>query len=594
MPEIIKTTNPEISETQSEASESRRATTAPILGSEALSAASVQSFYGATDAYLGHTVGGSEVRLIIKNLDGSNEVVAKGNDVGDTLTQTLEAMRSIEIVDTAPITRFAVDGNNVSFTELKHYAPRIAPSSESYSVPVHLEGVLKDDSIGMDTYETTIEKEGWQKELFEQLDDYASQDESVNELVRDLNIASLSALTPEQAVKLSLGVVQSFSKYSWIQEGEKRVAGGEREDTMTTMELLAEGRTHIGDAVWGGNGVCRNIASNVKAVFEALKANQNGLSMLRNTYAVYEGGTEGYGTKKREDVFTFSLNNNGHAWNTFVTIGKNGESSITTVDATWAMGRDKDGSLKEPDYTSERMYENIATIATGTTDKIGAALAMSESLNRVTRIVPGEDLAVREQRMQFALTEWLKVAPLLVEADMQSVPNGIVGAAYRLGARLDKSELQTLFTVQEAGWIETFDAILGKYIDGKSPIKNSDRFIVRGDKLQRVMYEKLGSRAEEYANQSTDFRIRLREINPDALPDFDPMNNPADKSELSSLIQNTGLFSMGNKYYGDVLRAGLLKAAEGRQDVVDRLTTSMSDYVILRHYRDIRLAAMKG
>ena len=219
---------------------------------------------------------------------------------------------------------------------------------------------------------------------------------------------------------------------------------------------------------------------------------------------------------------------------------------------------------------------------------------MSESLNRVTRIVPGEDLAVREQRMQFALTEWLKVAPLLVEADMPSVPNGIFGAAYRLGAQLDKSELQALFTVHEVGWLDTFDAILGKYIDGKSPIKNSDRFIVRGDTLQRVMYEKLGSRAEEYANQSTDFRIRLREINPDALPDFDPMNNPADKSELTSLMQDAGLFSIGNKYYGDVLRAGLVKATEGREDIVANLTAGMTDYDILRHYRDIRLAATKS
>ena len=127
MPEIIKTTNPEGSKTHSEASVAQQAEAARLLGGEALLGASIQSFYGATDAYLGQTVGGSEVRLIIKNLDGSNEVIAKGDDVGDTLTQTLEAMRSIEIVDTAPITRFAVDGNNVSFTELKHYAPRIAP-----------------------------------------------------------------------------------------------------------------------------------------------------------------------------------------------------------------------------------------------------------------------------------------------------------------------------------------------------------------------------------------------------------------------------------------------------------------------------------
>lgn len=594
MPDTLKTINLEATENHGEASEARRSTIAPLLGGEALLATSIQSFYGAADAYLGRSVGGNDIRSIIKNKDGQNEVIANGENPGDTLRATLEAMRSLEIVDTPPITRFSVEGKNVSFTELKHYAPRIAPSSEAYSIPTHLEGVLKGDSMGTETYDKTIEQEGWQNQLFEQVSEYASQDESINELVHNLNITSLSALTPEQAVKLSLGIVQLSSKYSWIQEDGKRVAGGKREDTMTTMELLAEGRAHIDDPEWEGNGVCRNVASNVKAVFESLKANQNDLSMLNNTYAVYEGGSEGFGTRKRGSANQFSINGNGHAWNTFVTVGKNGESSITTVDATWAMGTNSDGSLKEPDFTSERMFENIAKISESTSDKTDVALAMSDYLNKFTRIVSGEGAVAREQKMQFALTEWLKVAPILVEADMPSVPNGVVGAAYRLGAQLDKSELQTLFTVHEAGWIDTFDAILGKYVDGKSVIGGSSRLISRDDGLQRAIYEKIGSQAEVYADRDTDFRIRLRELQPEALPDFDPANNVADKAELSSLMRDAGLFSIGNKYYGDVVRSGLLKAVDGRQDVVDSLTAGMSDYDVLRHYRDIRLVATKS
>jgi hypothetical protein len=594
MPEKPQTITPEAPQNNSEASETRRQAVAPLLGGEALLATSIQSFYGASDAYLGRSVGGSEVRSIIKNKDGKNEVISSGQSLGDTLSATLEAMHSLELVDTPPITRFSVDGKNVSFTELKHYAPRIAPSSEAYLIPTHLERVLKNDSMGMETYDQTTKHEGWQKQLFEQVSDYADQDESINELVRNLNITSLSTLTPEQAVKLSLGIVQLSSKYSWVQEGEKRVAGGKREDTMTTMELLAEGRAHVGETEWDGNGVCRNVASNVKAVFESLKANQTDLSMLNNTYAVYEGGSEGFGTRKRGDTNKFSIDGSGHAWNTFVTIGKNGESSITTVDATWAMGTNKEGSLKEPDFTSERMFENIAKISESTSDKTDVALAMSDYLNKFTRIIPGEGAVAREQKMQFALTEWLKVAPILVEADIPSVPNGVVGAAYRLGAQLDKSELQTLFTVHEAGWIDTFDAILGKYVDGKSVIGGSSRLISRDDGLQRAIYEKIGSRTEEYANQDTDFRIRLRDLQPGVLPDFDPANNVADKSELSSLMRDAGLFSIGNKYYGDVVRAGLLKAVDGRQDVVDSLTAGMSDYDVLRHYRDIRLVATKS
>src|SRR5690606_7171773 len=149
----------------------------------------------------------------------------------------------------------------------------------------------------------------------------------------------------------------------------------------------------------------------VKAVFEALKANQTHLSMLRNTYAVFESGSEGYGTRARGDASKSPMDNSGHAWNTFVTVGKNGESSITTVDATWAMGRNADGSLREPDYTSERMFETIADISKSTEEKTDIARAMSDYLNKLTRIVPGETSEAREQRQQFALTEWLKVAP---------------------------------------------------------------------------------------------------------------------------------------------------------------------------------------
>lgn len=593
MPENLQPISPELPHDIIEASEARKSAVSPILGSEALLATSIQSFYGASDAYLGRNVGSNKIRSIIKNHDGKNEVISGGDSLEGTLSATIEAMHSLELVDTPPITRFSVDGKNVSFTELKHYAPRIAPSFESYSIPSHLTEVLKGSTIGMKTYEQTTQHEGWEKQLFEQVSEYAAQDESINELVKNLNITSLSTLTPEQAVKLSLGIVQRSSKYSWIQEGEKRVAGGKREDAMTTMELLSEGRAHYGDEKWVGNGVCRNVASNVKAVFESLKANQTNLSMLRNTYAVYEGGGEGFGTRKRGDVNKFSLYAIGHAWNTFVTVGKNGESSITTVDATWAMGSNSDGSLKESDFTSERMFENIAKIAESTSDKTDVALAMSDYLNAFTRITPGEGAAAREQKMQFALTEWLKIAPILVEAKVPSVPKSVIGAAYRLGAQLEKSELQTLFSVHEEGWIENFDAILGKYVGGKSVISGPSRFITKDDVLQRAINEKLGVRAEEYANQDAEFRIRLRELQPEVLPDFDPVNNTADKIELSSLIRNAGLFSVGSRYYGDVVKDGLLKASGGRQDVVDRFTTGMTDYDILHHYREIH-SLVKG
>ena len=560
-----------------EASEARRTADAPLLGAVALlSPDTVRSFYSADDYYLGRGLGEDTVRSIIKKTDGSTEVIAQGEGVHDSLSKTLEAMRTLEVIDTTPIVRFSVDGSKVSLTELGHYAPKVAPSLEAYSIPAHLDGVLKDDASGADTYRHTVEQPGWEQELFAQVSEYVTQDESISRLAEDLKVSSLSTLTPEQAVKLSLGIVQSVSKYSWLESDGKRVAGGEREDDMTTMELLAEGIVQSDNSEWNGNGVCRNVASNVKAVFEALKANQNQLSMLRNTYAVYESGSEGYGTRARGDASKSSIDASGHAWNTFVTVGKNGESSITTVDATWAMGRNTDGSLKEPDYTSERMFETIADISESTEDKTDIALAMSDYLNKLTRIVPGETSEAREQRQQFALTEWLKVAPTLLETDMPSVPAGVIGAAYRLGAKLDKSELQTLFSVQQAGWIDNFDAILGKYINGKSHLSAADRLTVRDDDLQRAIYEKVGTvSTQAYAESNVEFRIRLRETQPDLLPEFDPANNPADKAELSSLFKDAGLFLAGDRYYGDIVRSRLLRAAGDNQVAFDSIAGNM-------------------
>lgn len=595
MPETLHDSTPEVRKND-EASEARRVADAPLLGAVALlSPDTVRSFYGADDYYLGRGLGEDTVRSIIKKTDGTTEVVANGEGVHDSLSNTLEAMRTLETIDTTPIVRFAVDGSKVSLTELGHYTPKVAPSLESYVVPSHLEGVLKSDSAGADTYRHTVEQPGWEQELFAQIGEYVAQNESIAELADGLKVSSLSSLTPEQAVKLSLGIVQSISKYSWLERDGKRVAGGKREDNMTTMELLAEGLAQSGNPEWKGNGVCRNVASNVKAVFEALKANQNQLSMLRNTYAVFESGNEGYGTRSRGDASKFSLNAGGHAWNTFVTVGSNGESSITTVDATWAMGRNADGSLKEPDYTSERMFETIAAISENTEDKTDIALAMSDYLNKLTRIIPGETSEAREQRQQFALTEWLKVAPTLLKADMPSVPMGVIGAAYRLGANLDKSELQTLFSVQQAGWIDNFDAILGKYITGKSHLSTVDRLTVRDDNLQRAIYEKVGAvDTLAYADKSAEFRIRLRETQPNLLPEFDPVNNPADKAELLSLFKDAGLFMAGNRYYGDVVRNRLLQAARGNQVVFDSVVGNVSDYDLLRQYRDVRLKLTKA
>ncbi len=594
MPETLQEATLEIRPLD-EASEARRLADAPFLGRAALlTTDSVRSFYGADTHYLGRALGDDKIRSIIKKTDGTTEVVAEGDGVQDSLSRTLEAMHTLETVDTKPIVRFTVDNARVSLTELKHYAPRVAPTLEAYPIPAHLGEVVKGNEWGMATYKKTAELDGWQQDLFAQLTEYVSQDEKISELAEELKVTSLSSLTPEQAVKLSLGVVQLLSKYTMLKEGDGYVPGGAREDKMTTMDLLEEGRVRSDDPEWEGNGVCRNVASNVKAVFEALKANQTDLSMLRNTYAVYESGTTGYGDRKRADASKYEYRPGGHAWNTFVTVGKNGESSITTVDATWSMGRNSDGSLRESDFTSERMFETIAEISEKTEDKTDVALAMSDYLDKFSRLTPGENPAYREQKLRFALTEWLKIVPVLLKADMPSVPRGVTGSAYRLGAQLDKSELKTLFDVQQAGWINNFDAILGSYTNGKTYLHPTDRLVVQDGELQNEIFEKLGAeKTLAFADSDIDFRVRVRETTPGFLPEFNPENNPADKRELASLLRGAGLFVFGDKYFGDVVRNGLVKAANGDQSRVEAEVGTISDYDILRNYQALRSKIMQ-
>ncbi len=594
MPETLQEATLEIRPLD-EASEARRLADAPFLGRAALlTTDSVRSFYGADTHYLGRALGDDKIRSIIKKTDGTTEVVAEGDGVQDSLSRTLEAMHTLETVDTKPIVRFTVDNARVSLTELKHYAPRVAPTLEAYPIPAHLGEVVKGNEWGMATYKKTAELDGWQQDLFAQLTEYVSQDEKISELAEELKVTSLSSLTPEQAVKLSLGVVQLLSKYTMLKEGDGYVPGGAREDKMTTMDLLEEGRVRSDDPEWEGNGVCRNVASNVKAVFDALKANQTDLSMLRNTYAVYESGTTGYGDRKRTDASKHEFRPSGHAWNTFVTVGKNGESSITTVDATWSMGRNSDGSLRESDFTSERMFETIAEISEKTEDKTDVALAMSDYLDKFSRLTPGENPAYREQKLRFALTEWLKIAPVLLKADMPSVPRGVTGSAYRLGAQLDKSELKTLFDVQQAGWINNFDAILGSYTSGKTYLHPTDRLVVQDGELQNEIFEKLGAeKTLAFADSDIDFRVRVRETTPGFLPEFNPENNPADKRELASLLRGAGLFVFGDKYFGDVVRNGLVKAANGDQSRVEAEVGTISDYDILRNYQALRSKIMQ-
>ena len=196
--------------------------------------------------------------ILANSTDGAEGLENDENGFVDKSGQIHEAVHSLETLRTNPLLSLAINGMGVNFTELGHYAPKIKSSQEVYKIPDHLMEILKDDiGVSMLTYKNTIEQEDWKEKLFEQIQNFIFHDIHGNKLAKDLQITSLLELTPEQAVKLSLGMVQALSKYSYDDMG---VAA----DKTNTMSLLRMGALRVNDSSWKGNGVCRNVASNVK------------------------------------------------------------------------------------------------------------------------------------------------------------------------------------------------------------------------------------------------------------------------------------------------------------------------------------------
>ena len=408
----------------------------PMLSQVALHGAAVAAvhFYGADEHLIGRVPSG-EHRLIVETSPSGGrrsvrEAVGSGRDVDEALHDSLRQMRALETVHTKPIVRVEMtETASVDFTAFAHYGPKVAPGAPVHQIPSYLTDMLHDDDADRYTYDNTVTREGWQTEIRSILDGYVTTDAAGQDLVRQLKIRSLDHLTPEQAVKLSAAFVQNISRYSFDADGKP---DGKREDRLTTPELLREGIFRQDDPEWHGNGVCRNIASNVKAVFESLKATQGELSMLGNTYAVYGVGYNGAGyDANREDNVT-SLN--GHAWNTFVTVDASGSASATIIDATWALGASNENSLEHLDRTDIRAAAQIVELFKLSDRKKEAFPILGDyfmSLADPTRAARDMPTEKRLRTGEFATTEYLKAAALL-----PNIPNGTRVPGMVWGARL--------------------------------------------------------------------------------------------------------------------------------------------------------------
>lgn len=576
----------------------------------------VASFHGADEHRLGRRADmpgkiNSIVSTTNEHGQSSNEIIAQGESVEEALYETFLGMRKLETVKAKPLMRMEIQaGMDVDFTTLEHYAPKVAPTAEAYPVPEHLNDLLEGNTLGRSTYDKTTEIEGWGKQIFSQVERF-TQTERGKELASDLKIQSLQTLTPEQAVKITLSMVHDLSKYLYDEKGQPDLEAARVADQKTVMELLEDGFAHKDDPNWQGNGVCRNIASNVRAVFESLKMNQTNVNMLHNTYVGYTGSNEDFRVQKRHSVGdaekTSFGGEPGHAWNTITTVDAKGDASVTIVDVTWSLSKSPEEAISSMDYTLTRSARKARELFETSADKTKSF----HDLNNYYKAYLSEGFrkhrqtAQFESMIQFTMKEYLSAArtvmseapPEWVANAMPNSPGYIQGAADRLGDNLSKGEFETLFKLSEVGALTNFDAIFNSYVRGgkndtiDAGTRAQSLAFPAQPELSRAIFEALDeARIKQYAERWPEFKILARQYSPDSLPPFDPDNNFDDQKELAELARQNRLnVASGNpRMVAGAVNRGLLNAAGGDQEAVARATEGRDLYVLVRDYQQIR------
>lgn len=560
-------------------------------------------FYGGDEERIGRVFGG-ELRVIVGKTDEkggrSNEVVGNGRDVESALQDSLEKMRTLETVRTKSIATIEMTpGAAVSFTTLEHYSPKMAPSAETYTVPDYLKDMLTDSASGIDTYRNTTEKEGWQAELTQMVSDYLVNNPDGQQLAEGLKIRSLRHLNPEQAVKLSTAFVQNLSVYSDADVG--RGNGETHADKSTAAELLREGLDKSGVREWEGNGVCRNIASNAKAVFESLKANQTDLSMLNNTYAVYGAGIEGAGyADSRPNPHSLKTGpKKGHAWNTFVTIDAKGSAVATITDATWALGKSKADMFKHLDRTEVRAAAQIMGLFEKSDVKEKALSGLAQYTQRLimtTRIDQRLPQSGKQGIREYVVTEYLKAAGSLdtIPEAYDLLPSAIIDTAVRMSGDFEQSEIITLFALDKASGGDRqgqVKGVIAGFYKGGTRVRpgwqRAEDMVFADNELQELAYDAIGNESMgELADENGKFRARLRQMKPDALPAFDAAERPADADELGYLAQQAGIHDKRPEWIMRQVRMRLRQKA-GDESIFNAVVAGRSDYDLVKSYRVI-------
>lgn len=483
------------------------------------------------------------------------------------------------------------EGQKVSLSSLNNFKPIVEAGGKTRAVPENIRSYVSGD-YDSDTLNATTHRENWRGRVLEMAERYAFHETDGKLLMQKLGISTLREMTPEQAVKFSTEFVRAVSKYS---DQDTKITSQTRADRTACFDLLREGLENRGKPTWNGNGVCRNIAANVKAVFDSLKACQGDNTQLANTYCSIEVGRDGngYSDKRANPLSTRLVPQPGHAWNIFTTVGENGSAAMTIVDSTWALGSASQEAAANADRTRERAGRIVDQLFSSSTRKEDVFFDVVHYYERLAAVFPsGTSQQKKEQIREFALTQYLAAAkqlPMGVEG--AHVPSTFVGVAYRIANKLDPSEISVMYVHDKLnGSLEKqrIGAIVKKAYE--NPLSGSgqyhiDKFIYRDDDLQEFVYESLGDLAlKEMANKSPVFRVRLRELRPNTLEAFDPQMIPKDAEELRylALITDPNIFDTEPAKIVRSVKRRIERVAE-TPELAELILVGRSDYDIVKN-----------
>ncbi len=506
---------------------------------------------------------------------------------------------------------------SVAFSHFDGFRPNVVPGAEAVPIPSEVQKVvmtpeqMKGGKSAL-SYHKTLERPGWEGELYRLVDKYLKG--AGQSLMQELGITSLDALTPKQAIDVSTRCVLDLTRY-YVRKDLYFDVKETKHDYKDAIEILREGQERKGDPAWEGNGVCRNFAGTVKAVFEALKARQGQFTQLNNVYCLYEGRTDSFEPTKENWMDTRAESKIGHAWNTFVALNAEGGAHAVIADVTWAKRDLQTGRIDHLDQTLTRMEPFIAQgLDVATRSGLAQAevvtereKALSYYLLQIERLSTSSVGYEKDQLPFFAG----RCVELLARVGELKRPLSVhalraVEALYlKTADKMDKSELEGLWQIyrhnRQFAFPQMFRTFLTEGVGGQS----RDRLTFRDNELQAFAYDAAPDRSKAMELVANDgaFRARMREVQPGMFGRFDPVDSPEDAIELKYLLkQDAGTESLASRIQPGRSDAATIASVMQRvrdelkrsnPDVYAAQIASLTDYQVVKRVRDLRRLVAK-